>query len=1414
MHAVMRDDIKTICMNLQDVCRDSEADVVTLQLGEDSIPIPSVLNPELQSFVTTTTTADGTHTPSVEIHVQHAQEFTAVDVHKSTPGDGDEGDDEYGFTAKVLVKGHVTFHRAMSSMCTICLVVHEFNFNFCPKEHTHAIATVPTTIPFELKLSMGIATYSLQVSVPTVPFNGMAFNSFNSFNSSIFNSSIFLVDVVPGNSWHVKRAPNPPFPFPMSIDQSPRLQTISVLLFDATTIGGQQILDLVKSRVLGLESTLDMHFLAEPVLPLLPLSDNRSNASASFYGPLIQHYYSLRPHISLHLLIDLIGLEMASRFMSEKLNVLRHVVRWEALDDPLKTALYPLLVLLQQMDVVSLPNSIRAPTLFNMLHMARLANVKARVVELANIRNEQDTIESATMFVGPSTYVCAHRMITRFSIPCVVIHPVGIAPLNRTQKEIVLPRQSSSGKIETITFAAVSRVDSASSLGLFVRAAVRAAWALHNEGAEARIEILFVGKIFDLMRKTLRSYLSAVREEYQPSFRFVGQVKYEDVSQMLRDANVDVLVNPRLLETFGIAIVESMAMGIPVIACRGGGHSDVIQSEKDGLLVDCWNTPKKKGRAVVALAAAMLKLVHDRELRQALGRQGIVTATTLFSTQVLREKYTALYHGLSGREGDNMTTLATRHSQGHSPDEVHTAGLKAYTKGQYSEAERLIRRAIALSPSNFNFHNTLGEILRQKKDYSNAVKEYTQALAVTDGLNTNTDLVALVWINLGKTYTEQKQHELGQNAFEQALILHAQNNEARFRLSYTLQVTGQLNAAYDSYKQLLQALNTEELNTPEGLDTLLNMGTIEMLRGHFENGMQLYKQVLVLDPNNAMVLNNIGANADELQDTDTAMVYLKRAIALNPLDYAPHINIGSLCYKNGDTACALQSYEKALQLGGYPALTVRVATLMVPIMGTWDTIDTVRSVFQYQMTSIHAEWQQDGIQIRNDPIKAVQWLHFYLLYHGLSEYNNQVMMATFYTGVVQDLYWAAPHLTHLAVAQNTLDQVNDEPMDPTQRHPLHPKKIKIGFMSKYFGQGQPHGLLLEGIIAHLPRHIYHVIVFEVPGSKSTLMPELLSTADQVVQLQLVLSSVQRTLASHRLDVLVLADGMSEPVNYFVALGTRVAPVQCMFWGNPVTIGGSNIDYFISGDRMETLEGWKEYSEQLIRLEGQAIWYNKIVVPPPESQTFFNIENIETEERNTWEWEWQKPNTVVYVCPQSTYKIHPDFIATINVILHSVPHGHLIMIKGRKRRWTDLLQNQLKSALFPHVYSRIHFVPRMHHEAFLHLIRRADVMLHPFPFGGSKTSADGIAMGIPVVCLKTQHLRGRMAYSFFVTMEYEVTVATCSAMYVEIAVKLGRDVHFRKNVSTEIRARSGVIWERHEYVDSWDRFLQRAVKMLV
>lgn len=103
-------------------------------------------------------------------------------------------------------------------------------------------------------------------------------------------------------------------------------------------------------------------------------------------------------------------------------------------------------------------------------------------------------------------------------------------------------------------------------------------------------------------------------------------------------AMFDVSVVPSLEEGFGLVAVESMALGVPVVASGVDGLKEIIRDGESGLLVEPANPQ--------AIAAAVLRLLSDASLRQRISAAGRVQAQR-FSVERYAGRLTALYEELA-----------------------------------------------------------------------------------------------------------------------------------------------------------------------------------------------------------------------------------------------------------------------------------------------------------------------------------------------------------------------------------------------------------------------------------------------------------------------------------------------------------------------------------------------------------------------------------------------------------------------------------------------------------------------------------------------------------------------------------------------------------------------------------------------
>lgn len=64
------------------------------------------------------------------------------------------------------------------------------------------------------------------------------------------------------------------------------------------------------------------------------------------------------------------------------------------------------------------------------------------------------------------------------------------------------------------------------------------------------------------------------------------------------------------------------------------------------------------------------------------------------------------------------------------------------------------------------------------------------------------------------------------------------------------------------------------------------------------------------------------------------------------------------------------------------------------------------------------------------------------------------------------------------------------------------------------------------------------------------------------------------------------------------------------------------------------------------------------------------------------------SSVVYMCAQSLFKLHPDFDLAVKGVLEASGSNHLVFTAGRRQQWTSIFQARLTSTLGDDFMTRV------------------------------------------------------------------------------------------------------------------------------
>lgn len=678
--------------------------------------------------------------------------------------------------------------------------------------------------------------------------------------------------------------------------------------------------------------------------------------------------------------------------------------------------------------------------------------------------------------------------------------------------------------------------------------------------------------------------------------------------------------------------------------------------------------------------------------------------------------------------------------------------------GRLSEAEECFRQALHLQPDNADAHNNLGNTLRELHRPAEAEVCYRNAIRCKPNYAEAHNNLGNALLDLGKL-TE------AQASYATAIHLKSDYAEAHSNLGNVLKDLGLLDAAQVSQQRAIEL-------KPDYAEAYSNLGNVLAELGCLDEAENACRQAIALNPGLGAAHSNLGNVLRAMSRLVEAEASYREATRLLPHMAEIHSNLGNALKDLGLLEDAQACYREAMRLQpSKPEYAYKYGLMLPDICASTDSIVQWRE--RYKANLLYLMGHEHQLE---NPARTDSTYTFYLAYHN----HCDAELMTLRSALVRKKVRCANH-----VASHIHDW----------RKP-NSRKIRVGFCSQFL-VGHTIGKLYQGLIKHLDRSIFEVIIIHASGAKRDGFSAYLDgLADKVIQLGVIMSEQVAQISAEQLDILFYPEIGMSPETWYLA-HARLAPVQVVSWGHPDTTGIDTLDYFVSSSLLEPDDADQHYTERLVRLSRLPCYYQPWTVPTQiPSRAALGLPTDST----------------LYGCPQSLFKFHPDFDAVLAEIVARDPAARLVLIDGVSPTWSNLLK-QRWAARYPGLIRQILFLPRQPVEKFMALIAHMDVLLDPIHFGSGNTMYESMAYGVPTVTWPGRFMRGRCVAGAYRQMgAKDAPIARNLDEYAALAADIGANPERRATMRNQLlHGAENVLYADLQVVREFEAFFLAAIE---
>jgi predicted O-linked N-acetylglucosamine transferase (SPINDLY family) len=695
--------------------------------------------------------------------------------------------------------------------------------------------------------------------------------------------------------------------------------------------------------------------------------------------------------------------------------------------------------------------------------------------------------------------------------------------------------------------------------------------------------------------------------------------------------------------------------------------------------------------------------------------------------------------------------------------------------GRNDEAAQFYQRAVEVKPAFPEAWNNLGNVRRVSGHPDAARAAYEKAVALRPNFAEACNNMAVLLLGLSPP-----DKQAAMDFLKKAVACREDYPEAHVNLGATLVDLGRLQEGIGHYEKALQL-------KPDYAYAWNNLGAIYYQSGMPDEASVCFSRSVEADPKLAEAHNNLGLIHNLRENRVEARECFETALRCRPDFPEAYNGLGLLYTEDGQFELAEKAFHQALglrpqfadaaanlakayqtegmldparlwfarsnEMSCNDSLRIKLATMVPAIMGSRAEVEQSRRLVEQRL----AELKEQPLTIGEVDLLKFADTNFFLAFQGFNDRDIQATVAQLFLRACPSLGGVAPHVS-------------------TQHSPG--ARIKVGFVSRYFWKhsvGNYYAPMIC-ILAQDPR--FEVTLIHVGQKRDEVSAAMARSVHHEVTLgPISLATARERVALLELDVIVYTDIGMDPFTYFLSFA-RLARLQCVSGGHPVTTGVPNMDVYLSSRYLEGGNAQDHYTEHLLQMSH----YN-VTVPDLR-------EPVITKTRA----ELGLPtSSTAYVCPTKLQKLHPDFDLLIRDLLARDRDGTVVLFEDdRHRSWHVQIMKRLRQLMGSDA-ERVLMLPFAGSDDFFQILALADVVLDPFHFGLGTTGFMAFAAAAPVVTHPSPYLRARVVHACYRQMDFLECVADTPADYLEIALRLAKDGAFRIHVVNEIRARRQVLF---------------------